>query len=258
MDPAQTFARDGYLVIDRLFDPALIDAVREEYDRQFGDLAAEALPPHLNVGDRRMQLPIMLKGSLLDPMLSAHPLLMRILESVLGQDFLIDNATCVVALPGARDQSLHRDHHELFPGAEESGEKLDAYAVTVSIPLVDLTEETGSTMLFSGSHRAKAGSDGKPVGLSAGEVAYVAKGGCYLMDYRLWHHGTANRSPDPRPILYLVYARPWFTDMLNFAALPRLRVGREDLRVMPAAARRLFRRLAAKGAHDITEAELMR
>lgn len=245
MDPAENFTRNGYLVIDRLFEPPLIDAVREEYERQFGDLSEDSLPPHLSVGDRRVQLPIRLQGPLLDPMLSGHPLLMRMLESLLGRDFLIDNVTCVVALPGAQGQSLHRDHHELFPGAAESGENLDAYAITVSIPLVDLTPETGSTKIFAGSHRAKAGSDGEPEALGEGEIPYVAMGGCYLMDYRLWHHGTANRSPDPRPILYLVYSRPWFTDMLNFAEVPRLQVGRDDLLAMPAAQRRLFRRVAA-------------
>jgi hypothetical protein len=247
VDPAETFARTGYLVIDRLFDPGLIDSVRGEYERQFGELREGSLPPHLNVGDRRVQLPILLQGPLLNPMLSAHPLLVRMLEGLLGRDFLIDNATVVVALPGAGDQNLHRDHHELFPGAVESGENLDAYAITVSIPLVDLTPETGSTKLFPGSHRAKAGSDGEPEALGEGEIPYAAKGGCYLMDYRLWHHGTANRSPNPRPILYFVYSRPWFTDMLNFAEVPRLQVARDDLTVMPSAQRRLFRRLAMAG-----------
>ena len=240
MDFAETFNRDGYLVIDRLFDPALIDAVRGEYDRQFGNLTEGELPPHLNVGDRRVQLPIVMEGPLLDPMLIAHPLLMQMLGSLLGRDFLIDNATVVVALPGAGNQNLHRDHHELFPGAAESGEGLSSYAVTVSIPLVDLTPETGSTKLFAGSHRAKS-----PEGLSGGEIPYAARGGCYLMDYRLWHHGTANRSPEPRPILYLVYARPWFTDILNFEAVPRLQVATEELLAMPAAQRHLFRRMGA-------------
>ena len=239
MDPASRFESQGYLIIDRLFDPGLIDAVREEYERQFGDLSEGELPPYLNVGDRRVQLPIVLQGSLLDPMLTTHPLLMQMLGSLLGRDFLIDNATVVVALPGAGDQNLHRDHHELFTGAAESGEGLSAYAVTVSIPLVDLTSETGSTKLFAGSHRAKS-----PEGYSDGEIPYVVRGGCNLMDYRLWHHGTANRSPDPRPILYLVYSRPWFTDMLNFESVPRLQVAREGLEEMAPAQQHLFRRAA--------------
>ena len=80
MDPAARFEEQGYLIIDRLFDPSLIDAVREEYERQFGDLSEGELPPHLNVGDRRVQLPIVLQGSLLDPMLTTHPLLMQALS----------------------------------------------------------------------------------------------------------------------------------------------------------------------------------
>ena len=66
-DFAAIFAERGYLAIDRLFDPALIAAIHDENKRQFGSL--DDLPPHLKVGDRRVQVPIGLTGRLLDPML---------------------------------------------------------------------------------------------------------------------------------------------------------------------------------------------
>lgn len=255
---AGTFGRDGCLSVDRLFDPALIDSAREEFERQFPNLSKEQLPQHLKVGHRRVQLPIEVKGAIADPMLSAHPLVLGIIESLLGKDPVIDSLSCVVALPGAKAQHLHRDHASLFGGAKEVERTIPPYAVTVAIPLVDLTEETGSTLLLKGSQEVVTGSGPNPGKEPTAYRAFVARGGCYLMDYRLWHQGMANGSEQPRPILYIVYARSWFTDgSPNFGQHERVRVTREVLLAMPIVQRRLFRRLAAKGAHDMTEAQLL-
>jgi hypothetical protein len=79
---AERFARDGCLIIDRLFDPALIERVFEEYHRQYGDIDPADPPLHLKAGDRRLQLPISLRGPFLDPGLYAHPLLLKILGEI--------------------------------------------------------------------------------------------------------------------------------------------------------------------------------
>lgn len=250
---AGTFAERGYLAIDRLFDPALIDSIYGEYQRQFGALKPGDLPPHLNVGDRRVQVPIELKGPLLDPKLTGNPLLLRMVEAIVGPDPLIDSLTCVTAFPGAADQPLHRDHPILFPGETNSD---SCFAVTVAVPLVDLTSETGSTRIFPGTHLL-GDSPGPEESPDAAEIGYPARGGCYFMDYRLWHQGTANGSDHDRPVLYIIYTRPWFTDLINFRKHERLRVSADDLIAMPIWQRRLFRRLAAKGRADMTEVELL-
>jgi len=257
VDLVERFADQGCLRIERLFDPALIAAIHDEYQRQFGGKEADEFPPHLRVGDRRIQVPIELKGPLLDPLLTAHPLLTRLIETLIGPDPLIDSLVCVVALPGAADQQLHQDHPELFPDAAAPGHGLSPYAATVAVPLIDLTPETGTTRLFPGSHRLGSGAGGEPPPLGEGEPAYVERGGAYIMDYRLWHQGTANRSAQPRPVLYIVYARPWFTDIRNFRHHARVRLAEADARALPPHQRRLFRRLAAKGAFDLTEKELL-
>ena len=249
---ASTFARDGCLSIDRLFDPVLIDAARQDYERQFPVLSKDQLPQHLQVGHRRLQLPVEIMGAIADPMLSAHPLLLKIVEDFLGEDAAIDSLSCVVALPGAKAQHLHRDHPHLAFGSQDPGAE-PPFALTIAVPLIDLTEETGSTLLLPGSHRA----DSEPEDLGSARPAYVARGGCYVMDYCLWHQGMANRSDQPRPVLYLVYARPWFTDARNFRKHARVNLAEDVLMTMPLPQRRLFRRLAAKGAHDLTEAELL-
>ena len=248
---AELFRKNGYLAIKRLFDPALIDALRGEFERQFGALAAleGRSATFKNVGERRLMLPVKLEGRFLDPALYANPHLTALLGALLGRDHLIDNFTCVTALPGAGAQRLHADHPDLFPESAELRERLGPYSITVAIPLVDLTPETGTTRVFPGSHRGPAGDN--PA------LPYVARGGCFLMDYRLRHHGTENGSPGQRPIVYIVYARPWFTDANNFRRWPRINIDGADLASIPDAHRPLFRRLAAKGAFDRTEAELL-
>ena len=65
-------------------------------------------------------------------------------------------------------------------------------------------------------------------------------GDCYLMDYRLSHYGQANRSEQPRPILSLVYQRPWFRDFMNFQGQPSLRLDRDAFDRVPDAHRSLL------------------
>jgi ectoine hydroxylase-related dioxygenase (phytanoyl-CoA dioxygenase family) len=117
------------------------------------------------------------------------------------------------------------------------------------VPLIDLTPETGTTCLFPGSHVGPKTDDF--------ELPYLKRGECFLMDYRLWHYGTANRSDAERPVLYIIYCRPWFTDYRNFKQQPRIRMDESDFLAVPREHRPLFRRLAGKGAFNRTEKELL-
>lgn len=247
------FQRDGYLIIDRLFDPELIDRVRAEAERWTGPIDRDDPPVHLNVGDRRLHMPIRLTGPLLDPALWANPLLLGILSPILDQDFLLDNGALVTALPGAPAMRIHADHPSLFTNRMSDG-ALPCFAVSVGIPLVDLDEKTGTTELICGSIGAYDEKDVDPA--SATVTPFVRRGGCFLLDYRLWHRGMANRSARPRPILYLTYARPWFIDIRNFELHERMIVQRDALQGMTFEQRRLLRRVAAKGLIDATMEEL--
>ena len=41
-------------------------------------------------------------------------------------------------------------------------------------------------------------------------------GAAIFGDYRTLHRGTANRSPEPRPLLMHVYGREWWSDAVNY------------------------------------------
>ena len=253
----ETFAEQGCLVIERLFDPLLIDSIRDEYERQYASFDPDNLPLHMSVGDRRLHLPLQLHGPLLDPALYAHPLLMVMLSTILELPFLIDNVNCVTALPRAAEQKIHRDHPPIFGARPELTATLPAYSVTVGIPLIDLDHATGTTKLFPRSMAADSDADGKSPEFEDELCPFLSRGGCFIMDYRLWHRGMANRSERNRPILYIVYAREWFTDVVNFKKHGRLLIDAADVRKIPDEHRPMFRRLAAKGLHDMSIKQLM-
>jgi ectoine hydroxylase-related dioxygenase (phytanoyl-CoA dioxygenase family) len=208
----------------------------------------------MNVGAGRLHLPVTMRGPLLDPALYAHPILTALLGGILDAEFVIDNVSVVTALPGAPDQRYHRDHPSLFGLGRGFDTSLPCYAATLGVPLIDLDSDTGTTQLFPVS----IGADGDEAGgnFGPGVLPLVKRGGCFLMDYRLWHRGLANRSDRPRPILYIVYARQWFTDVVNFKKHARLVIERQDFETIPIEYRPLFRRAAGKGLVDATIKEL--
>ena len=65
-------------------------------------------------------------------------------------------------------------------------------------------------------------------------------GDVYMMDYRLIHGGLPNESESERPILYLVYGRPWFHDGFNFSDQPPVEITSKQLEGMLPEHRYLF------------------
>ena len=61
-----------------------------------------------------------------------------------------------------------------------------------------------------------------------------------MMDYRVIHGGLPNEGEVERPILYLVYGRPWFRDGYNFSDQPAIDITSEQLAKLPDEHRHLF------------------
>jgi hypothetical protein len=248
----EKFNEAGWLQMGGLFPIDLIASLCSEAERQVDELMDEKSGhrAYLRVGDERVMLSVKLRGPLLDPQVYANPILLTVLSHLLGPDMLIDSFTCVTAMPGAREQSLHFDHPGLFPTMPSCDGDLPPYAITVVIPLIDLTPQTGTTRLLPGTHR--------DCEERSCELPYLSRGDAFFFDYRLRHQGTANNSGAARPVLYVTYSRPWFTDVVNFKRQPRINLDRDGLQEIPSEHWPLFRRLASKGMIDLSEKELFR
>jgi ectoine hydroxylase-related dioxygenase (phytanoyl-CoA dioxygenase family) len=140
----------------------------------------------------------------------------------------------VVAISGAADQRAHYDHPALFPNDHE----LPPYAITVGIPLVNFTDQSGTTRVWPGSHHIERDLNQDPE--KAVDVPGPL-GSIYLFDYRVLHAGTKNISPWIRPLLYLVYAKPWFRDSVNFQEWKAIDLSDEEWQNIPPILHRLFR-----------------
>jgi ectoine hydroxylase-related dioxygenase (phytanoyl-CoA dioxygenase family) len=221
---ADAFKSAGCMLVEKVLDVAIVDAMHDAFvDRYHRYLEGQSHDDALEVGARRFMVTVALEPPFADPEVYANPLLLPILAALLD-DVRLFSFRGVVALPGSAAQHVHRDGPGLFNDEALDG-AVPPFAVSVLIPLVDINEETGTTRVWPGTHREfRAG-----VGPFFEMDPVIPRGSVLLIDYRLFHGGTQNRSPAPRPILYNVYARPWYRDSRNYRKQPPLVISPDEL-----------------------------
>lgn len=235
----QRFQISGVLKIDEMWPPEVVEAWHDAYLAQL-DLTddGKGVRDALEVGRGRYMTPVALSGVFNDPRLYGSPFLSPLLRSILGDDLVLNSLGAVVSFPGSDMQHFHYDHPHLFPEAESMSIRLPCFAVTVAIPLVNMDEVNGKTMFWPGSHHL--GRDHHPPNDLAEEYG-GARGCAYLWDYRVLHGGWPNVSGSMRPLLYMVFSRPWFRDTVNFRTVNPLSIPGGELSRVPEAHQGLFR-----------------
>ena len=239
------FEEHGTLWIKNVFEREFIAELAEAYQERYTSLGRSKLDRnHANVGHRRFMVTVKIEPPFNDGELFANPIVLQILGGLLGGALQISSFGSVVTFSNADEQPIHLDHPPLFESAELCA-SLPTYAVTVVIPLVDIDPQLGPTAMWEGSHRSPDARQ-KLQQLMA-EPDYdesiqplARMGDAYMMDYRLIHGGLPNESEVERPILYLVYGRPWFRDGFNFSDQPPIEITSEQLAQMPPEHRHLF------------------
>ena len=235
-DAAATLLEHGVAVIPNAVDDATVDACRT---RAIEDLAAceaavaqrlEALDPtapdahHEAVRCERCDFAELVRrdGGRYDVRvrcgdapyadLFRHEAILPAARAALGGgDVVLLYSGVMVARAGAaEDQKWHKDGDHLFA---EGGDQ-PPHALTVFIPLQDLTPSNGPTEFRLGSHRRSAESPPKRSRRSP-VAPTCARGSALLFDYRVDHRGLANRSDADRLVVFMAYARPWFRDAKN-------------------------------------------
>jgi ectoine hydroxylase-related dioxygenase (phytanoyl-CoA dioxygenase family) len=239
----KSFDAKGFLVLENCFSPSYIEELRKVFFDEYCSIENgeyQIKNKGIQVGHRRFMLMVDFKPPFNQRELYANPKLFLVLRELLGPRFVLDNFGAVLSLPGAQQQHIHHDHPNLFESLNVSAD-LPIYAITVGIPLVDLDLTIGSTAYWPGSHRMPLSR--KQIAESGAPVCPQLKtGSCYLMDFRLIHGGMPNLSASPRPILYLAYTRPWFTDFQNFKTYPPIMISDEELNKIPQDDQPLFSR----------------
>lgn len=149
------------------------------------------------------------------------------IDLVLGHDAVELWRGVVLNQYGSEPQHWHRDGPHLF----ETEGHLAPHCVTIFVPLVPTTVSMGFTSFYPGSHAAHRSHlygldynpnhsyDGGPCSYLQTATPEIDFGGWLAFDYRVVHRGDANVDHElkrDRPMLYFVYAKPWFKDSNNF------------------------------------------
>lgn len=130
------------------------------------------------------------------------PLLIALMEALLGTDCVLGSLNARTSFPGATAQGLHRD--------------LD-FTVHVPVPtfcnsvwmLDDFTAENGATRFVPGSHVRPSGPPGGMEDPPDTRAVTGTAGSMMIFDARLWHGGGANRSSTPRYAMHGFFCRSW-------------------------------------------------
>jgi hypothetical protein len=231
-----TFREHGCVLLRGALPPSLIEDMYGEFVARFGGMdlpamqaeAAKPPPnPFLMVGDARYDVILRMTGAFGRPEVFASPLLVGFLQSLLGPEMQLANFTAVAAHPDSPEQHRHRDCGHLFaePGVRSQFALL-------------------CRQCRRAAHRRRS-RDGANPGLAfvpprAGVTHPMQRGDCMLMDYRTLHAGGHNISGRMRPIIYMVYARPWFFDQVNHIRRIPLDMPLERYEALPQSVRPLL------------------
>ena len=196
--------REGVVVLDDLVDPALLEACRCEIIARYPDYNERDVERDLGSFPARYTMPLVIDGILAKRAIFAPPAIREIGAKLLGLETILESLGLLVSLPGAPDQGQHFDGLLFSEGHLDR--VLPPVAISISMPLVPLDDVNGTTAFWCRSHR-EALRDGPP-----DFAPPVPVGSVVVWDFRTIHSGRANRSTQPRPILFAVHSRDWWQE----------------------------------------------
>lgn len=226
----------GCLIVVNLFTTEYINLLKLAFDKKIEQLTeGDFNKNNYVVGDKRFHITMSLESPFDDPNLYGHPLLILLMKMLLGPEVALDSYVAVQSLVGSANQGLHRDMEALFEDNLTVSGQLPPYAITVILPLVDVDQSCGM-VLWSESHHNFGYSPVEHPGI----CPVVRRGSVYLWDYRLLHLGLANHSQRDRPIISLVYSKPWFMDARSFGKELPIYMTQSQYEKIPAVLKSLF------------------
>lgn len=198
------FRRDGLVVLDDLIDPAEVVRALETVECDHPGYTDRNPTKNFGLYPGRFTVPLPIQGALAERSVLCPPVVLAILQRVLGAAFVMDSFGILVSLPNAGDQAWHPDAL-LFPDTPVD-RLMPPIAIAFALPLVRMDELSGCTSFRCGSHLDPAQKESE-------FVPVVPVGSALLWDFRVIHRGLANRSGRPRPVAFTVFCRDWWVEV---------------------------------------------
>ena len=199
-DDADTFQRDGFVIVERALDrdqlAALVaalaphEAVRPMGRSAFEGQHSQRVYSLAGKGDAFLRL-------------AEHPRVIALLDRLLMPNYLLSTLQSIRVHPGERRQAWHTDDAFYFAPRPHAL----PLAVSVMWAIEDFTEDNGATEVIPGSHRW--GLDHPDTRDHDVHVAAMPAGSAIVFDAALWHRGGANTTSRTRLAISPQYCQPW-------------------------------------------------
>jgi hypothetical protein len=206
---------EGWCVIPNVLDAAKVKEVLQslwdsvEETKKRGD---ETYLPYLDPNESNVRVFYLLELHAIFRELIQHPTAIRMVESVLGERFLISNFTANIARPGSKSMGLHSDQSLVTPEPW-----LTINALNTIWCLNDCYFENGATLYIPGSNKWERRSDIPDTANKMLQPFEAKAGSMIVMDGRVWHTSGANITKDQdRALLFGYYTAPFLRQQVNW------------------------------------------
>ena len=210
--------QDGFAVVEGMLSPQEAAAARAELTRILA-----SIPTGRNdfEGFKTRRIYALFAKTRVFDAPATHPLLLGVLDRVLGESYQLSAPTGIEIGPGETAQVLHCDNG-IYPLPRPFPEVI----LNTMWALDDFTEANGATRVVPGSHRW---ADERPDEATPTVVAEMPAGSVMFFLGTLYHGGGANRTDRPRLGTILEYLVGWLRQQENHI----LAVPQETARALP-------------------------
>ncbi|MGB2695226.1 MAG: phytanoyl-CoA dioxygenase family protein [Dehalococcoidia bacterium] len=224
-DVVATLDRDGYAVVENLLTKDEARAIRQELADV---LAATPLGRNDFEGTKTRRIYALFAKTRVFDGPATHPLLLGVLDKVLGPSYQLSAPVGIEIGPGETAQALHYDD-VIYPIPRPHSELV----LNTMWALDDFTEANGATRVVPGSHRwvEQRPDENTPVVL-----AEMPAGSVMFFVGSLFHGGGANNTDRPRFGTILEYSVGWVRPQENHI----LAVPQDAVRTLPARLQELL------------------
>ncbi len=224
----ERIARDGFTILEGVFDEGAADALLGELARLERELG-EGPGKNLFEGLRTVRLYNLLARGALFQTIPVHDAVLPVVEGVLDRGCLVSSLSSIAIGPGEAAQPVHADDM-LIPLPRPHV----PLVCNTMWALTDFTEDNGATRLLPGSHLNPSPPElGRPVdGMIAAEMR---RGSVLVWNGSLWHGGGANRTDVRRVGIAMNYCAGWIRQQEN----QQLGIPREVARTFSPRLRKL-------------------
>lgn len=197
----------GYTIVHDAFPRSLAEQLLDDLDRLAEELHV-GLCTNGFEGHHTARIYNLLAHGAVYQQVPLHPVVLPIVDAVLGQQCLISSLSSIDIRPGESAQPIHADDQVMpLPKPHVATVANSMWALT------DFTEANGATRVVPGSHRADCSPD---YGAHYDSVpAEMPAGSILVWHGSLWHGGGANTTGERRVGLAMNYCAGWVRQQEN-------------------------------------------